>query len=173
MNAVPGAAVDIAIAVEADGWPDDAALEPATARAIQAAVGLLEREGRVVFPPEAPELSILFTDDAAIRELNRQWRCKDRPTNVLSFPAAPLRPGEAPGPLLGDLVLAAETITAEAAEMGIGFDAHLTHLLVHGFLHLLGYDHMEEGEAEEMEGLETRILASLGLSDPYRDSDPA
>jgi probable rRNA maturation factor len=126
----------------------------------------------VTFPKDAPELSILFTDDAAIRELNREWRGKDRATNVLSFPAGPLAPGAAPGPLLGDLALSAETIAAEARAMGIEFEAHLAHLLVHGFLHLLGYDHLEEAEAEEMEGLETRILATLGLSDPYRDSDP-
>lgn len=166
------AAVDIVLSIEAGNWPDEPALEAASVRAVSAAVTLLEREGRAIFPKEAPELSILFTDDAAIRELNREWRGKDRATNVLSFPAVPLAPGDAPGPLLGDLALASETIATEAREMGIGFDAHLTHLLVHGFLHLLGYDHVEEAEAEEMEGLETRILVSLGLSDPYRDSDP-
>lgn len=172
MTAVSEGAVGIAIAVESDGWPDEPALQGLAERAVTAAIGILEAEGRTTFPQEAPELSILFTDDAAIRALNRQWRGKDRATNVLSFPAAALRPGDEPEPLLGDLVLGFGTIKAEAAETDAGFDAHLTHLLVHGFLHLLGYDHIEEAQAQEMEGLETRILASLGLSDPYRDSDP-
>jgi probable rRNA maturation factor len=92
---------------------------------------------------------------------------------VLSFPAFPVGPGQMPGPMLGDIVLARETIAAEAAAMGIAFEAHLAHLLVHGFLHLLGYDHMDEDEAEEMERHETRILATLGLSDPYAGNDPA
>jgi probable rRNA maturation factor len=76
-----------------------------------------------------------------------------------------------PGPMLGDIIMAHETLAREAAELGKPFDDHLTHLLVHGFLHLFGYDHMETDEAEEMEGLETRILSELGLSDPYGD-DP-
>lgn len=111
------------------------------------------------------ELSIVLTDDAAQRELNRQWRGIDKPTNVLSFPQI-----EPFGPvvgILGDIVLARETLEREAAELDKPFADHFTHLVVHGFLHILGYDHEEEGDALDMEGLETRILASLGVPDPY------
>ncbi|MGN6551211.1 MAG: rRNA maturation RNase YbeY [Pararhizobium sp.] len=167
------ASVDIDIAVEAAGWPEEPALAELAARAVQAAVDLLEEERAQPFPDPATELSILFTSDEAVRGLNSQWRGKDKPTNVLSFPAFPVTPGAMPGPMLGDLVLARETIAAEASDMEGSFNAHLTHLIVHGFLHLLGYDHIQPAEAEEMEGLETRILARLGLSDPYKDSDPA
>ncbi len=120
----------------------------------------------------APELSLVFTDDAAIQEINAEWRGKDKPTNVLSFPAFPLEPGKMPGPMLGDIVIARETVEREAVDLDKSFEDHLTHLLVHGFLHLFGYDHMETGEAERMEALETRILAVLGLSDPYAGQDP-
>jgi probable rRNA maturation factor len=81
-------------------------------------------------------------------------------------------PGKMPGPMLGDIILAHETLVREAVDLGKPFDEHLTHLLVHGFLHLFGYDHIDESDAERMESLETRILAGLGLSDPYGDSDP-
>ena len=119
-----------------------------------------------------PEVSLVFTDDASIREINAEWRSQDKPTNVLSFPAFPVTPGKMPGPMLGDIILAHETLVREAEDLGKPFDEHLTHLLVHGFLHLFGYDHIDENDAERMESLETRILAGLGLSDPYGDSDP-
>jgi probable rRNA maturation factor len=90
---------------------------------------------------------------------------------VLSFPAFPLAPGGKPGPMLGDIILAEETLRREALDLAIAFDDHLTHLLVHGFLHLFGYDHITEEEAAVMEGLEIRILAELGLENPYRDDD--
>ena len=111
------------------------------------------------------ELSIVLTDDAAQRELNRQWRGIDKPTNVLSFPQ--IEPFEPVVGILGDIVLARETLEREAAELDKPFADHFTHLVVHGFLHILGYDHEEEGDAFDMEGLETRILASLGVPDPY------
>lgn len=167
------ASIDIDIAVEAQGWPEEAALKVLAVRAVQAAADLLEEECAQPFPDPATELSILFTGDEVVARLNSEWRGRDKPTNVLSFPAFPVIPGAMPGPMLGDLVLARETIEAEARAMGGAFDAHLTHLIVHGFLHLLGYDHVEPAEAEEMEAIETRILARLGLSDPYKDSDPA
>ena len=88
------------------------------------------------------------------------------------FPAYPIAPGDQPGPMLGDIAIARETVEREAIALEKSFDEHLTHLLVHGFLHLFGYDHMTAEEAEEMEGLETRILASLGLSDPYAGQVP-
>jgi probable rRNA maturation factor len=119
-------------------------------------------------PPCAQELSLLLADDAAIRALNRDWRGKDQPTNVLSFPAdAPPAPG-APL-LLGDVALAYETVAREAAEQGKPIVDHTRHLLVHGILHLLGHDHEGEEEAARMEGLERSILAGLGVADPYRE----
>jgi probable rRNA maturation factor len=105
-------------------------------------------------------------DDAHIRVLNRQYRGKNKPTNVLSFPAPPAKP-KSFGPQLGDMVFAAETIVAEAKRDGITLADHLAHLVVHGFLHLLGYDHEIEQEAVAMEALETAILGRLGIADPY------
>ncbi len=115
------------------------------------------------------EVSLVFTDDERVRVLNRQYRGKDAPTNVLSFPAAPLAPGRL-GPPLGDIVLARETIAAKSVAEGLDFAHHLTHLIVHGFLHLLGYDHEADGEAALMERLETAILARLAIADPYAES---
>jgi probable rRNA maturation factor len=109
----------------------------------------------------------VLTDDAQQRVLNRDWRQIDKPTNVLSFPQ--IEPFSPLAGLVGDITLARETLEREAAEMGIAFEAHFTHLVVHGFLHLLGYDHIEEDEALQMEGLETQILATLGIADPYAD----
>lgn len=119
------------------------------------------------------EVSVLFSDDAEVQCLNRDYRGKDKPTNVLSFPM--LEPAEiaAPGApaggelLLGDIVLAAETVAREASEKRISVADHATHLIVHGLLHLLGYDHEDEGQAEHMEALETRALATMGVGDPY------
>jgi probable rRNA maturation factor len=90
---------------------------------------------------------------------------------VLSFPAFPIEPSQMPGPMLGDIIIARETVEREAAELEKSVDDHLAHLMVHGMLHLFGYDHMNNAEAEIMEGLETRILAALGLSDPYEGQD--
>lgn len=114
------------------------------------------------------EISLLLTDDAAIRKLNSQWRDKDKPTNVLSFPGSDPA-GDVYGPMLGDIVLAQETVNREAVEMGIEFADHFTHLVVHGVLHLFDYDHQEEDEAEAMEQLERVILAELNIADPYQD----
>ena len=139
---------------------------------LDAAVEILKREEEQPFPKTPVELSLVFTDDENIREINAEWRDKDKATNVLSFPAFPLEPGGMPGPMLGDIVIARETVEREALELEKSFEDHLTHLLVHGFLHLFGYDHMDEEEAEEMESLETRILAVLGLSDPYAGQEP-
>ncbi len=164
------AAIDIDIALEAGSWEDLGQLEALVSTAIGKAADYMEATAGQPFP-DAAELSVVLTDDAGIRTLNAQWRDRDAPTNVLSFPAFPVRPGAMPGPMLGDVVLARETIAAEAGRMGVPFEAHLTHLLVHGFLHLFGYDHMEDDDAEEMEGLETRILSTLGLSDPYEEAD--
>jgi probable rRNA maturation factor len=164
--------LDIQISVEDDGWPDEPVLAALSERVLGAAAQFLAKEEEQPFPKTAPELSLVFTDDAQIRTINAEWRDKDGPTNVLSFPAFPLAPGGMPGPMLGDIVVARETVEREAVDLDKSFDDHLTHLLVHGFLHLFGYDHVESDEAEEMEALETRILAGLGLSDPYAGQDP-
>jgi probable rRNA maturation factor len=118
----------------------------------------------------AREVSLLLADDARVRVLNRDFRGKDKPTNVLSFPApdGPAPPGPQP---LGDIVLAYETVVREANDEGKTLADHATHLVVHGTLHLLGHDHEEERAAERMEALERQALAHLGIADPYRDMD--
>lgn len=116
------------------------------------------------------ELALLFTDDAAIRDLNRRFRRKDKPTNVLAFPSGDAMPGGAQGAgteALGDVVLAYETCAREAKEQAKSLRAHMTHLVVHGVLHLLGHDHIRGREAERMEALEREILARLAIRDPY------
>jgi len=123
------------------------------------------------------EISIVFTDDADVAGLNSQFRGRDGATNVLSFPALseedPLasNPGaHGPPVLLGDVVLAFETISTEAADQGKTVADHVTHLVIHGILHLLGYDHQVDAEAQVMEQLEIRALAALGVADPYADA---
>jgi probable rRNA maturation factor len=142
----------IEIEVEAEAWtgalPDaDAVVE----RAAQAALGTVE--GDIV---------VLLTDDAAVRELNGRFRDKDKPTNVLSFPAP-----ENAFPHLGDIVLAYGVCATEAEAQGKTLADHLSHLVVHGVLHLLGRDHEDDAEAEEMEAEESEILAQIGVADPY------
>ncbi|HEY4342724.1 MAG TPA: rRNA maturation RNase YbeY [Parvibaculum sp.] len=128
----------------------------------------------VAGPAEEAELCVVLADDAFVRSLNKTYRGKDKPTNVLSFPtgAIPVAVGPEPlvgmGPrLLGDVVLARETIAQEAVEQGKSFADHLSHLVVHGVLHLLGQDHEEDAEADEMEAMERDILQDLDISDPY------
>src|ERR1700722_4167172 len=138
---------------------------------------------------EGGDVSLCLADDAALRALNLSWRGFDKPTNVLSFPSttaahvdagyarpgraqrARLQPavadGSAPVVSLGDIALAYETLAREAEDLGVPLADHYRHLLVHGFLHLIGYDHETDGEAERMEALETKILARLGVADPY------
>lgn len=160
---------EISISADCPDWsaavPDAAARVEAAARAALAAA--CPALG-------AAELSVLLADDGMLHELNRTWRGKDAPTNVLSFPATETAEGETPRPefagaplALGDVALAFETCRREAAADGKPLADHLTHLVVHGVLHLVGYDHEEEAAAERMEALETRILAGLGVPDPY------
>lgn len=152
------ASLEVDVVRHDDGWP-----EGLEARA-EAAVREALRQSRIAL--EAPsEVSILLTDDAEQRELNRQWRDIDRPTNVLSFPG--FAPGTPVFGMLGDISLARETVAREAEEQGKTLADHFSHLVVHGFLHILGYDHLVEDEALAMEGLETQILGSLGIADPY------
>ena len=114
------------------------------------------------------ELTIRLVDETEGRELNNTWRHKDYPTNVLSFPAD-VPEGLLAIPLLGDLVICVPVVEREAAEQGKSLEAHWAHLVIHGCLHLLGYDHIDDAEAEEMEGLEQNLLAELGHPDPYAD----
>ena len=118
-------------------------------------------------PSEGGDVSLCLADDAALRALNLRWRGLDKPTNVLSFPAP--QPGRRRGDptTLGDIALAYETLAREAEDLGIPLVDHYRHLLAHGFLHLIGYDHETDAEAERMEALETRILTRLGVGDPY------
>ena len=149
----------IDIAVESAQWERVPQAQPAIVRAAaEVARTLILREG--------DEVGVTLTDDAAIAELNGRWRHKAKATNVLSFPSPPPPAPGAPR-FLGDIVLAFETIEREAREEGKAFEAHLSHLTVHGLLHLLGFDHEEDDDAEAMEALETRILAGLGIADPY------
>ena len=136
--------------------------------ALPDAVAMVERAATVALGAVEGDVVVLLTDDAAIHDLNLRFRDRDRPTNVLSFTAA-----ESAAPHLGDLVLALGVCAAEAAAQGKSLADHLTHLTVHGVLHLLGRDHVEEVEAEAMEAEERTLLASLGVADPYRPHDPA
>lgn len=151
---------EIDILIEAEGWNGVAGLEALIRRAVGTALASVE-------DTEGARVSVLLTDDAAIQKLNAGFRGKDKPTNVLSFPA-PEIPGD-PEPMLGDLALAYETCAREAEEEAKTIADHLTHLVIHGTLHLLGFDHEEEAEAEEMEALETALLAGLGIADPYAE----
>jgi probable rRNA maturation factor len=149
----------IAIDIEDGAWEKVPGLAALAERAAAAAL-----EGRGAAGP----VTLLFTNDAEMQAMNRDWRGMDKPTNVLSFPSPdgmPVPEGEAAP--LGDIALACETVEREAAEQGKTMSAHATHLIVHGMLHLLGYDHETDGEAEEMENEERLILARLGIADPY------
>lgn len=116
---------------------------------------------------EDPELTIRLVDNAESQQLNSEYRGKDKPTNVLSFPFE--APPEVPIPLLGDLIIAVPVVEQEAIEQNKTSEAHWAHMVVHGCLHLLGYDHIKDDEAEVMESLERQILAQLGFSDPYSE----
>lgn len=119
------------------------------------------------------EVCVALSDDAQVAELNASYRGKPSPTNVLSFPAVPMLPVDGDPRFLGDVILALETLKREAVDLGVPLAHHLQHLVVHGVLHLLGYDHQTEEEAQEMESLEVRILAGLAINDPYAASgDP-
>ena len=139
--------------------------------AVDAAAGAISTEGG--------EVSILLTDDSEIARLNRDWRGIDKPTNVLSFPASGRGADQGEklqgDRLLGDIVIAYETLERESRDESRDFLHHLAHLAVHGFLHLIGFDHETDAQAEEMEGLESRIMMRLNMPDPYvaRESDNA
>lgn len=162
------------IVIEDDEWPDPAA----SAAMIERAAAALAKE---VSSPHGGvmEACLALSCDQDVRRLNAEFRGQDKPTNVLSFPARDvLQNGPQSRPFLGDVILARETVLREALEQRLPFEHHLTHLAVHGLLHLLGHDHADDEEAAVMERLETKILASLGIPDPYaqpvqRDSAPS
>jgi probable rRNA maturation factor len=145
------------VLVESRRWKEPRVVKSLVRRAVNEAAAAVSTSGA--------ELAIVLTNDSAIRLLNRDWRGTDAATNVLSFPAQNAI-GEPP--LIGDIVLAYETIAREAREEGKPFAHHVAHLTVHGFLHLNGYDHQRNKDAEEMEQLERKILQRLAIPDPYR-----
>lgn len=167
-----GEPVELEIEIEA-AWPEATDWEALATRAITALAQI------------APELanprlsaSLLFADDAEVHALNREWRGKDKPTNVLSFPMLEredllaLAP-DGPPELLGDIALALETCAREAADKGVALEQHAAHLIIHGLLHLSGHDHVHsDEEAAAMEALEIKALALMGIADPYDDRDP-
>lgn len=145
--------VDLQIATEnIEGLPTEEQI-------VQWATAAVQPEGNEV------EMTVRIVDEAESHELNLTYRGKDRPTNVLSFPFE--CPDEVELPLLGDLVICRQVVEREAAEQEKPLMAHWAHMVVHGSLHLLGYDHIEDDEAEEMESLETQIMQGLGFDDPY------
>jgi len=157
-------------------WPDPLDWEVRAGQAVAAALALTPYASLADAAPLV-EVSVRLTDDAEVHTLNRDFRGKDKPTNVLSFPQVQADlliamsysdDGEI---LLGDIVLARETCAREAEEKGISIPDHATHLIVHGTLHLVGYDHMDDGSAAAMEALEVKALASLGIANPYADQD--
>lgn len=162
----------IDVHVEATAWHDSVAgCEALVQRAVRAALDGAGVGGGAL------EVAVVLSDDAAVAALNGQYRGKPRPTNVLSFQAAPAKAlARLHGPaaddgvpvLLGDVILARETVLAEAAQQHKSVQDHLCHLIVHGTLHLLGHDHEDPAEAERMEALERTVLANLGIDDPYQ-----
>jgi len=151
---IQSAMVDLDLRVAESKWakslPD---LETICQRALDAGAAQMTAKG---------EVAVLLTNNAEIQDLNRDWRGKDKPTDVLSFPADPMDE-----PFLGDIAVALGVTQDDAKTRGIGLDQHLSHLLIHGLLHLLGHDHKDDTEATEMEALEIAALASLGWPDPY------
>jgi probable rRNA maturation factor len=154
-----------------ENWPD-ADWDKLSSEAISATIAATPH-AELPLLDATVEISIRLTSDAEVQTLNRQYRGKDKPTNVLSFPMVQpdlidgLANSDDGEILLGDIVLARETCAREAEERGISLESHAMHLIVHGTLHLLGYDHMHDDEAEHMESLEREIMAKLGLHDPY------
>jgi len=164
--------MSLEIALDADGeWDSSSFWLPLARKAAEAAIA------ESAFPDLVDadlsvEISVTLTGDEEVRALNAKWRGKDKPTNVLSFPMADehdlMRANVSPAELLlGDIVLARGVCEAEAADKGVSVEDHATHLMVHGTLHLLGYDHHEDGEANDMESREVRALKRLGISNPY------
>ena len=156
--------------IEIDGWPEEAAYGQLCEEALSALSGI-----EPALANSRLMASILFTGDAEVHDLNREWRGKDKPTNVLSFPMLErddllALAAQGPPEMLGDIALAYQTCQREAEEKGVSLRDHTAHLLVHGFLHLAGHDHVDsDAQAAAMEKLEIEALAKLGIADPYGD----
>jgi probable rRNA maturation factor len=166
--------LELIIAIDDDGWAENLPEYEALARRwVEAAIAAARADGGAPAGPLSPkaahEMGVVFSSDEIVQALNREWRNKDQPTNVLAFADAEPPPAGAPWQM-GDVVLAFGTTQREAESGGLTIEAHAAHLGVHGILHLFGYDHMDDEEAQRMERLETRVLAGLGIADPY---DPA
>jgi probable rRNA maturation factor len=162
------------VAIEADGEWDSSTGWDELARAAAAAAIAESAFPQLADSERTVELSIRLAGDDEVHALNSEWRGKDKPTNVLSFPmvdAADLADAGPSGPelMLGDIILARGVCVAEAEEKAIAIENHTAHLVVHGTLHLLGYDHMDEDSAADMEARETRALARMGIADPYAE----
>ncbi len=170
--------IDIDTDIVAGGWDRAIDWEDISCSAVAAA---LVGAGHAAWLDDSAvlvEVAVRLSDDGEIQRLNRDWRGKDRPTNILSFPMlddAGLKQLGQPGSdlLLGDLALAYETVASEAEARNLPIVAHVMHLLVHGILHLLGHDHADDASADAMEALETRILAGIGIANPYADPIPS
>lgn len=162
----------VEVVIASPQWRKRPAAAAAIRKAIRAAASFKSTSAKSASTPRA-ELAIVLTNDSAIRALNKLWRKLDAPTNVLSFPAKTVRTDRRTPRPMGDIVIAFETTAREAAIEGKRFEHHLVHLAVHGFLHLLGYDHESDRDAEKMERLEIAILARLNVPDPYVARDPA
>ncbi|MEL6089251.1 rRNA maturation RNase YbeY [Bartonella schoenbuchensis] len=155
--------ITIDITIEDSEWDNEDVLYDITTKALTTTMHHLSLN------QVTSELSLLFTNDDHIAQINAQWRSQNKPTNVLSFPAFPLKVGQNPKPMLGDIIIARETIIREAKEEGKSFQDHLTHMIVHGLLHLLGYNHETNDEANQMETLEREILSKLSIKNPYTE----
>jgi len=156
------AALQIDVQTQSPLWEAQPLAEQTVRDAVIAAASTLSTTGG--------EVSIVLTDDSSIRALNRDWRGIDKPTNVLSFPLAGHKAGEGTR-LLGDIIIAYETLERECDDENRAFLYHLAHLAVHGFLHLIGYDHETDTQAAEMEELESKIMTRLNMPDPYLSRD--
>ena len=162
------------IAIDADAEWDSSNDWASLARSAATAAIAESAFPQLASSPRTVELSVRLTSDAEVHALNAEWRGKDKPTNVLSFPMAEgdeLETAAQPGPelMLGDIILARGVCEAEAADKGLPLENHAAHLMVHGTLHLLGYDHMDDDSAADMEAREVRALARIGIADPYGD----
>ena len=151
------AALSVDVLVQSPQWKEQRGAAAAVRNAINAAADEISSP--------SGEVVVVLTDDNAIRTLNKQWRNIDKPTNVLSFPAT--KSGAMQGTIFGDIVIAYETLARETRDEGKEFVHHLSHLAAHGFLHLMGYDHQNDSDADAMEDLERAIMARLNMPDPY------